>query len=450
MENLYAMRMVHMIDGEDEMIPTIHSDVVVIGGGPAGLAAAIAAKENGADRVMILERDRELGGILQQCIHTGFGLQIFKEELTGPEYASRFIERAMNIGVQSRTNTMVLGVRKDRTVLAVNPGDGLVRYIAGAVVLAMGCRERTRGALAIPGTRPAGIFTAGTVQRYVNMEGYMPGRKIVILGSGDVGMIMARRLTLEGAEVKAVIEIYPYPGGLTRNVVQCLEDFGIPLLLSHTVTKIEGRERVSSITISRVDDDLKPVPGTEEVIECDTLLLSVGLIPENELSRELGIEIDPRTGGPVVTNEMETSIEGIFACGNAVHVNDLVDNVTREGIVAGSSAAIYARKGASAGRRLLQILPGEGVRYVVPQRITLIRDGDAAMTGDSGAARLSLRVARSMISARINLVSQGRSIPVARKRRARPSEMIDLPLRPDLLREIATEKSVFLTAEEGV
>jgi len=321
------------------------ADIVVIGGGPAGMAAALEARRRGVENILIIERDKELGGILQQCIHNGFGLHIFKEELTGPEYAWRFIEQIKKENIDYLLDTMVLSITPDKIVTAANSTEGLVRIKAGAIVLSMGCRERTRGSLNIPGTRPAGILTAGAAQRFVNMEGYMPGKKIVILGSGDIGMIMARRLTLEGAEVKMVCEIMPYTKGLIRNKVQCLDDFGIPLKLNCTVVEIHGKERLEGVTIAKVDEDRKPIPETMEYVECDTLLLSVGLIPENELSREAGIKIDPSTGGPFVSKTMETSIQGIFACGNVVHVHDLVDNVTLESYIAGRAAAEYVLGG---------------------------------------------------------------------------------------------------------
>jgi len=319
----------------------LNYDIVVIGGGPAGLAAAIEAKKNGIDNILVIERDRELGGILQQCIHNGFGLHIFKEELTGPEYAERFINELKNLGIDYMLDTMVLDITHDKCISVVNTKEGFMKIHSQAIILSMGCRERTRGAIQIPGTRPAGVFTAGTAQRFINIEGYMVGKKIVILGSGDIGLIMARRLTLEGAEVKAVAEIMPFSGGLNRNIVQCLEDFNIPLLLSHTVVDIDGKDRVEGVTIAEVDENLKPIHGTEVYYECDTLLLSVGLIPENELSRNTGINIDPITGGPVVNESMETSIKGIFACGNVVHVHDLVDYVTEESRRAGKNAANF-------------------------------------------------------------------------------------------------------------
>ena len=345
-------------------------DVVIVGGGPAGLAAACSAREQGAERVLVIERDKEPGGILNQCIHNGFGLHYFKEELTGPEYAGRFVRRAAELGVEVMLDTMVLAVEEDHTVRAVNTRDGLLEIRAGAVVLAMGCRERTRGAIAIPGDRSAGIFTAGTAQRYINMEGWMVGRRVVILGSGDIGLIMARRMTLEGAKVLACVELMPYSNGLNRNIVQCLKDYGIPLYLSHTITNIIGRERVEQVVVSQVGPDRKPIPGTEITFDCDTVLLSVGLIPENELTRAAGIPIDTRTSGAVVYENMETAAPGIFSCGNVVHVHDLVDFVTAESQRAGAAAARFAAgQVTDPGAPCLDVSNGSGVTYTVPQKI---------------------------------------------------------------------------------
>ena len=343
-------------------------ELVIIGGGPAGLAAAVAARSSGVEDILILERDNELGGILNQCIHNGFGLHTFKEELTGPEYAGRFIEQVKELGIPYKLNTMVLDLAEDKTVTAMNREDGLFQLHPKAVVLAMGCRERPRGALNIPGCRPAGIYTADTAQRLVNMEGYMPGRKVVILGSGDIGLIMARRMTLEGAEVQVVAELMPYSGGLKRNIVQCLDDYGIPLKLSHTVVDIQGEERVTGITLARVEGG-KPIPGTEEHYECDTLLLSCGLIPENELSRGAGVTINPITNGPAVNESLETSIPGVFAAGNVLHVHDLVDYVSEEASAAGRHAAEYIKSGSKAADKTLPISCENGVRYTVPVSI---------------------------------------------------------------------------------
>ena len=345
-------------------------DIVIIGGGPAGLAAAAAAKKNGIDSILILERDKELGGILNQCIHNGFGLHTFKEELTGPEYAQRFIDQVNVLGIEYFLNTMVMDISHEKVVTAMNRTDGLFEIQAKAVILAMGCRERTRGALNIPGYRPAGIYSAGTAQRLVNMEGLMPGREVVILGSGDIGLIMARRMTLEGAKVKVVAELMPYSGGLKRNIVQCLDDYGIPLKLSHTVVDIKGKERLEGVTLAEVDNTGKPIPGTEEEYSCDTLLLSVGLIPENELSRGMGVEMSKVTSGPVVNESLETNIEGVFACGNVLHVHDLVDFVSEEAGTAGKNAAAYVKgeRGSGSGREI-RLNPVDGVRYTVPVSI---------------------------------------------------------------------------------
>ena len=344
-------------------------DLVIVGGGPAGLAAAIAAKDNGIDSILIIERDRELGGILNQCIHNGFGLHTFKEELTGPEYASRFIAQVEERGIEYKLNTMVMDISNDKVVTAMNSTDGMFTVEAKAVVLAMGCRERSRGALNIPGYRPAGIFSAGTAQRLVNIEGYMPGRRVVILGSGDIGLIMARRMTLEGAKVLAVAELMPYSGGLKRNIVQCLNDFDIPLYLSHTVVDIQGKERVEGITIAEVGPDRKPIPGTEIHYDCDTLLLSCGLLPENELSKTAGVDLSPITSGPVVNDSLETNIPGVFACGYVLHVHDLVDFVSQEATNAGKNAAKYIKEGEVTSAKQIEILPVDGVRYTVPKYV---------------------------------------------------------------------------------
>ena len=345
-------------------------DIVIIGGGPAGLAAAVAAKESGCDSLLILERDNELGGILNQCIHNGFGLHTFKEELTGPEYADRFIRQVNDLQIAYKLNTMVMDISSERVVTAMNREDGMFLIQAKAVILAMGCRERPRGALNIPGYRPAGIFSAGTAQRLVNIEGYMPGKEVVILGSGDIGLIMARRMTLEGAKVKLVAELMPYSGGLKRNIVQCLDDFGIPLKLSHTVVDIEGKEHITAVMIAKVDESSKPIPGTEERYTCDTLLLSCGLIPENELSVSAGVELSPVTKGPVVNESLETNIPGVFACGNVLHVHDLVDYVSEEAKKAGQTAAKYVagQIGESKGN-VIRLKAEQGARYTVPTTV---------------------------------------------------------------------------------
>lgn len=350
-------------------------DIVIIGGGPAGLAAAVSARQSGIDSILILERDKELGGILNQCIHNGFGLHTFKEELTGPEYADRFIQQVDSLNIEYKLNTMVMDISHEKKVTAMNREEGLFEIQAKAVILAMGCRERSRGALNIPGYRPAGIFSAGTAQRLVNMEGYMPGREVVILGSGDIGLIMARRMTLEGAKVKVVAELMPYSGGLKRNIVQCLDDYGIPLKLSHTVVDIKGKERVEGVTLAEVDEKGKPIAGTEEFYSCDTLLLSVGLIPENELSRGMGVEMNPVTSGPKVNESLETNVSGVFACGNVLHVHDLVDYVSEEAAAAGRNAAAYVKRSCVAdGKEQGIVLKAvSGVRYTVPSTIRAAR-----------------------------------------------------------------------------
>jgi len=355
-------------------------DVVIVGGGPAGLAAAASARKNGIESILILERDRELGGILNQCIHNGFGLHTFKEELTGPEYARRFIEQVEELGIEYKLNTMVMDIASNKVITAMNREEGMFEIQAKAVILAMGCRERSKGALNIPGYRPAGIYSAGTAQRLVNIEGFMPGREVVILGSGDIGLIMARRMTFEGAKVKVVAELMPYSGGLKRNIVQCLDDYDIPLKLSHTVIDIKGKERVEGITIAEVGPDRRPVPGTEEYYPCDTLLLSCGLIPENDISRGTGIEMSPITAGAVVNESLETNVEGIFACGNVLHVHDLVDFVSEEAAMAGKSASDYVLGKIKRDTTTpdVKIVATDGVRYTVPSVVNVDRmDGDS-------------------------------------------------------------------------
>jgi NADPH-dependent 2,4-dienoyl-CoA reductase/sulfur reductase-like enzyme len=398
-------------------------DLIVIGGGPAGLAAATAAYEEGLRDILIVERDRFLGGILNQCIHTGFGLQEFKEELTGPEYAQRFVDRTLEDGIPFFLDTMVLTVRPDRTIVAISPDLGRLELHAKAIVLSMGCRERTRGAIMVPGTRPAGVMTAGTAQRYMNVEGYLPGRNIVILGSGDIGLIMARRFTLEGARVNAVLEIMPYSTGLTRNVVQCLDDYGIPLMLSHTVTSVQGGKRVTSVSIAQVDEHRCPVPGTEREISCDTLITSVGLVPENELSKTAGVQLDAITGGAVVNQRLQTSVAGIFACGNVLQVHDLVDNVSEESQRAGRNAALYVQDRLPQTVRRVRIVAGSGIRYVVPQRIDV--------TDQAEAVKLFMRPTDVFKGASVELRSGSRAEPVAKFRRTRltPGEMVVLSVQ---------------------
>ena len=396
-------------------------DIVIIGGGPAGLAAAVSAKNNGIDDILILERDKELGGILNQCIHNGFGLHTFKEELTGPEYAGRFISQVKDLGIEYKLNTMVMDISHEKVVTAMNREDGLFEIQAKAVILAMGCRERPRGALNIPGYRPAGIYSAGTAQRLVNIEGFMPGREVVILGSGDIGLIMARRMTLEGAKVKVVAELMPYSGGLKRNIVQCLDDYGIPLKLSHTVVDIKGKERVEGITLAEVDSKGKPIPGTEEEYSCDTLLLSVGLIPENEISKGMGVDMNPVTSGPKVNESLETNITGVFACGNVLHVHDLVDFVSMEAEKLADAMARYIREGGLPPCEL-DIKTDGNVTHTIPQKVS-----------GKKSFRLAMRVRRPMKDGAIEITQDGKTVKRYKFKKALPAEMIQIPVEAEKL-----------------
>lgn len=415
-------------------------DLVVVGGGPAGLAAAYEAYQNGLQKVAIIERDRELGGILNQCIHNGFGLHYFKEELTGPEYASRFIQMVKNTEIEIHCNTMVLDITKDKEVHCISKERGYQILKSRSIVLSMGCRERTRGAIGIPGTRPSGVFTAGTAQRFVNMEGYMVGKKVVILGSGDIGLIMARRMTLEGAEVLACVEVLPYSGGLNRNIVQCLEDYNIPLYLSHTIVEIKGDKRVEEVVVAKVDENRIPIKGTELSLSCDTVLLSVGLIPENELSKKMGIQLDKRTKGAFVNEQMQTSIPGVFACGNVVHVHDLVDFVTEEAQKAGKAAALYVlSKHAQTDEQKCVIENGNGVAYTIPQTI----QNKSQPTGIS----ILLRVNRIFGQSVITVHSRDKVYARFQRERLAPGEMEKIVLPPKILQNIS-ENILSVSVEE--
>ncbi len=412
--------------------------VVIIGGGPAGLAAGIKAYESGEKSVLIIERDDKLGGILNQCIHNGFGLTRFKESLTGPEYADRFIAEAKKRDIKILTGTTVLSLTKEKIVTAINEEKGVFQIAAKAVILAMGCRERSRGALNIPGARPAGIFSAGAAQKFVNIKGYLPGKNVVILGSGDIGLIMARRMTLEGANVKAVCEIMPFSSGLKRNIVQCLDDFGIPLYLNHTITKIEGKERVSGVVVSAVDENKKPIKGTEIHFDCDTVLFSVGLIPENELSKEAGVELSPRTKGAVVDQTRETSVGGIFACGNVLQVHDLVDFVSEESEIAGKYAAEYSLNG-ERNKKLVPTVAGAEVSYVLPQKI------DVELAGN---VSLYFRVGSVVKNPIISIKSGEKEIFTVKKPIVVPGEMQRINLSDKFFSEISDEITVEIKGDE--
>ncbi len=414
-------------------------DVVVIGSGPGGLAAAITAKKNGADDILIIERDVELGGILLQCIHNGFGVEIFKQDLPGPSYAQRFINEALSLGVEVVTDTMVLDITPQRRIFATGRSSGVLDIQARAIVLAMGCREKTRAQVRLPGTRPAGVYTAGTAQRWVNVEGYMPGKRFTILGSGDIGMIMARRLTFEGAKVERVLEVMPFLTGLMRNYVQCLLDYNIPLQLSHTVNQIIGKDRVEAIESVQVDSKWNPIPGTEEIIPCDTLLLSVGLIPENELSRKAGVQIDPLTNGPFVDNHFETNVPGIFAAGNVVHVYDLVDWVTEAGFASGKSAAEFALREKAKEIRHIPLKAGENVRYVVPHTL----DKESLAEGD---IRLQMRM-KVPVEEPVWVEARNGDKLVSRKleRYVRPGEMVTFVLAQKTYEDVKSASAITLT-----
>ena len=416
------------------------TEIAIIGGGPAGLAAAVAAREAGVEDILIIERDNELGGILNQCIHNGFGLHTFKEELTGPEYAGRYIEKVKEHKIPYMLHTIVVDIAENKVITVMNKEQGMFQIEAKAVILAMGCRERSRGALNIPGYRPAGVYSAGTAQRYVNMEGRMPGKKVVILGSGDIGLIMARRMTLEGAEVQVVAELMPYSGGLKRNIVQCLDDYDIPLKLSHTVVDIKGKKRVEGVTLAQVDENRRPIPGTEEFYECDTLLLSCGLIPENELSSQMGVDLNPVTSGPVVNESLETSVEGVFACGNVLHVHDLVDYVSGEAKTAGENAAAYVQGTLQKAGAEIPLKGENGVRYTVPCMVDTERMADKQV--------VRFRVGNVYRDSYLCVYYNDKCISRVKKKVMAPGEMEQITLVKSKLQEAGSLESITIRIEQ--